>query len=82
MIGAAVAMHQQDINDRFHRQLHRVLSEDYAARLSSLANGHAPSYEAYKAEVAALQMISTILDKCEEIERDQYGLKPAEEQKT
>lgn len=67
--------------DRFHRNLHTVLSEEIANRISKLAQGSASLVqhdtatvaEKYSAQISYIKALSDVLDKCREIEADMYG---------
>ena len=66
-----------DINDPFHRALHRVLTEKRDDRMSLIASGHCLSYDEYRHEVGYLQALNDVLGYCEEIEKARYGEKDA-----
>ena len=73
--------------DPFFRKLYSVLSEDINARTISLATGSASRTiddrstvaEKYAAEVAYIDALNTVLEKCKEIEIDMYGNRPKAE---
>lgn len=67
--------------DRFHRQLHAVLSDEIANRVSKLAQGSASLVqqdtatvaEKYSAQISYIKALNDVLDKCRELEIDMYG---------
>ena len=66
-----------DINDPFHRQLYRTITEKIDDRMSLIASGHCSSHEEYRQEVGYLQALNDVLGFCEEIEKARYGVKDA-----
>ena len=73
--------------DPFHRHLYGVLSQEISSRMASLATGSASRTiddrstvaEKYAAEVAYIDALNTVLEKCKEIEVDMYGNRPKAE---
>ncbi len=69
------------IIDPFHRALNAALTDLVNDRMISLARGSASrtetdtatTAEKYAAQVSYIQAIHDVLDKCEELEREQYG---------
>ena len=74
-----------DLIDPFHRNLYAVLSEDIDRRMIELASGSATSIqgaaetvaEKYAAQVSYIRALNDVLDKCKEIELEQYGARPS-----
>ncbi len=73
--------------DPFHRALHTQVSKTIDDRMVNLAQGGAASIEGsaqtvaekYAAHVSYIKALSDVLGWCEELEREQYGLRPSEE---
>ena len=62
-----------DINDPFHRQLYRIITEKMDDRMSSVGSGACASYDSYRQEVGYLQALADVTDWCAEIEKARYG---------
>jgi hypothetical protein len=62
-----------DINDPFHRQLYRIITEKIDDRMSGISSGVCGDYETYRQEVGYLQALGNVLDWCSEIEKARYG---------
>lgn len=75
-----MAAESHSIIDPFHRRLHAALSEVIASRVTSLASGAAANWNQYVDQTSYLRALNDVLDKCEELERDQYGTRPSEDQ--
>jgi hypothetical protein len=64
--------------DPFHRELHRVLTEDIITRTAALASGSAHDYASYRYQVGQIEMLHSVLDKCQELEQQRYGGRPSD----
>ena len=75
------------LHDPFHRALHAQVAKTIDDRMVNLAQGGAASIEGsaqtvaekYAAQVSYIKALSDVLGWCEELEREQYGLRPSEE---
>lgn len=75
-----------DIIDPFHRQLRAVLDEDLTRRIVALSEGSAARVaggveevaEKYAAQVSYIKALRDLIEKCEELEKEIYGPKPAQ----
>lgn len=78
-------MNIPNLIDPFHRSLYAVLSEDIDRRMIELASGSATSIqgaaetvaEKYAAQVSYIRALNDVLEKCKEIELEQYGARPS-----
>jgi len=70
--------------DPFHRQLSNVLTPLIDDKMVALAKGNATKTESdtastaekYAAQVAYIQALNDVLDRCREIELEMYGARP------
>ena len=75
------------LHDPFHRALHAMVAKTIDDRMVNLARGSANSIEGavqtvaekYAAQVSYILALQDVLGWCEELEREQYGLRPSEE---
>ena len=75
------------LHDPFHRALHAQVAKTIDDRMVNLAQGGAASIqgaaetvaEKYAAQVSYIRALQDVLGWCEELEREQYGLRPSEE---
>lgn len=72
-----------ELIDPFHRALYGRLKQKLEACIEGLASGSAASAlddpatvaEKYAAQVAYIKALNDVLEVCEELERDRYGVK-------
>lgn len=75
-----------DIIDPFHRKLYNEVMLVVSERVAQLAGGAAASNpsitvaESYAAQVSYIKALNDVLNKCHEIEVEQYGARPASEE--
>lgn len=64
------------IVDPFHRKLYELLAADINNRMTSLAAGSCGDFATYKHQTGYIEALNDVLEKCREIEVDQYGARP------
>ena len=64
------------IVDPFHRQIHRILTEEIDGKMVALASGSAADYPSYCRQIGYIEAMNVVLDKCRELETAHYGKSP------